>query len=164
MLVCFLSLSLSLSPGLCLGNVQVNNRGLCATAQCESLRYKLIGGLAVRRACYSIMRFVMEAGAKGVEVIVSGKLRGARAKAMKFKDGYMITTGAPVNDYIDNATRHVLLKQGVLGLKVKIMLDHDPQGKFGPKNPIPDTVVIREPKNEDTLERPFVGGEIMMEG
>lgn len=27
-------------------------RGLCAIAQAESLRYKLIGGLAVRRACY----------------------------------------------------------------------------------------------------------------
>ena len=28
---------------------KVNNRGLCAIAQCESLRYKLLGGLAVRR-------------------------------------------------------------------------------------------------------------------
>ena len=28
---------------------KVAARGLCAIAQCESLRYKLIGGLAVRR-------------------------------------------------------------------------------------------------------------------
>lgn len=28
---------------------RVNNRGLCAIAQAESLRYKLLGGLAVRR-------------------------------------------------------------------------------------------------------------------
>ena len=28
---------------------QVATRGLCAIAQAESLRYKLIGGLAVRR-------------------------------------------------------------------------------------------------------------------
>ena len=28
---------------------RVANRGLCASAQCESLRYKLLGGLAVRR-------------------------------------------------------------------------------------------------------------------
>merc|ERR1712072_814376 len=33
---------------------------LCAVAQCESLRYKLLGGLAVRRACYGVLRFVME--------------------------------------------------------------------------------------------------------
>ena len=35
----------------------------------------------------------MESGAKGCEVIVSGKLRAARAKAMKFKDGYMLASG-----------------------------------------------------------------------
>merc|ERR1711939_1295035 len=32
-------------------------------------------GLAVRRACYGVLRFVMESGALGCEVIVSGKLR-----------------------------------------------------------------------------------------
>merc|ERR1711966_72053 len=68
---------------------RVQNRAMCAIAQAESLRYKLLGGLPVRRACYGVMRYVMENGAKGVELIVSGKARGARAKAMKFKDGYM---------------------------------------------------------------------------
>lgn len=72
---------------------KVNNRGLCAVAQAESLRYKLLGGLAVRRACYGVLRFVMESGAKGCEVIVSGKLRAQRAKSMKFKDGYMVSGG-----------------------------------------------------------------------
>ena len=28
-------------------------------AQCESLRFKLIGGLAVRRACYGVLRCVL---------------------------------------------------------------------------------------------------------
>merc|ERR1712019_266467 len=37
---------------------RVANRGLCAVAQCESLRYKLLGGLAVRRACYGVVRYV----------------------------------------------------------------------------------------------------------
>lgn len=60
----------------------------------------------------------MESGAKGCEVIVSGKLRAQRAKAMKFKDGFMIASGNPVHDYIDGAVRHVMLRQGVLGIKV----------------------------------------------
>lgn len=63
---------------------KVQNRGLSAVAQCESLRYKLLNGLAVRRACYGVLRFIMESGAKGCEVVVSGKLRAARAKSMKF--------------------------------------------------------------------------------
>lgn len=44
---------------------KVANRGLCAIAQAESLRFKLIGGLAVRRACYGVLRYIMECGAKG---------------------------------------------------------------------------------------------------
>ena len=74
---------------------RVENRAGCAMAQCESLRFKLLGGLAARRACYGVIRFIMENGAKGCEVIISGKLRAQRAKAMKFKDGYLISTGEP---------------------------------------------------------------------
>ncbi|RKP04259.1 hypothetical protein CXG81DRAFT_8572 [Caulochytrium protostelioides] len=127
---------------------KVTHRGLSAVAQAESLRFKLIAGLAVRRACYGVLRFIMESGAKGCEVIVSGKLRAARAKSMKFVDGFMIHSGQAAKDYIDYAVRHVLLRQGVLGVKVKIMLPHDPKGKIGPSKPLPDAVVIHEPKVE----------------
>merc|ERR1712025_559073 len=134
---------------------KVANRGLCATAQCESLRYKLLGGLAVRRACYGVLRFVVENGAKGCEVVVSGKLRAQRAKAMKFSDGYMISSGAPVQDYLDVSVRHVMLRQGVLGLRVKIMLDWDPSGKMGPKYPLPDIVKVHKPKDEEETVKPM---------
>lgn len=55
------------------------------------------------------------------QVIVSGKLRAQRAKAMKFKDGYMVSSGNPVHEYIDGAVRHVMLRQGVLGIKVRLV-------------------------------------------
>lgn len=128
---------------------KVSARGLCAITQCESLRYKLIGGLAVRRACYSVLRCIMEAEAMGCEVVVSGKLRGQRAKSMKFVEGLMIHSGDPTNHYVETAVRHVLLKQGVLGIKVKIMHPYDPQGKRGPALQLPDKVVVTVPKYED---------------
>jgi len=127
---------------------RVQQRGLCAQAQAESLKFKLLSGLAVRRACYGVVRFVMEAKAKGVEVIVSGKLRGQRAKAMKFCDGYMIKTGHAGQVYTDTAVRHVLMRQGVIGIKVSIMLPHDPSGLIGPKLSLDDVVTILEPKEE----------------
>jgi len=141
---------------------RVANRGLCAVAQAESLRYKLLGGLAVRRACYGVLRFIMESGAKGCEVTVSGKLRAQRAKSMKFKDGYMIKSGQPTRDFIDSAIRHVLLRQGVIGVKVQIMLPWDPSGRTGPKTPQPDVVKIREPKDEDTPP-PTTYGQVAQE-
>lgn len=68
---------------------KVANRGLCAIAQAESLRFKLIGGLAVRRACYGVLRYIMECGAKGnngfqgfemyiVKLVLSNRLRSGR--------------------------------------------------------------------------------------
>jgi small subunit ribosomal protein S3e len=139
------------------GNVElfaekVASRGLCAIAQAESLRYKLAGGLAVRRACYGVLKFVMESGAKGCEIIISGKLRAQRAKSMKFKDGYMIKTGDARNHFIDTAVRHLKMKQGVLGIKVSIMLDTDPQGKLGPSKYLPDIVIVHDPKHEEPVQ------------
>ena len=131
---------------------RVQNKGLCAQAQTESLKYKLIGGLAVRRACYGVLRFIMESGAKGAEVTVAGKLRGQRAKAMKFDDGYMIKTGNAAELYVDSAVRHVQMRQGVIGVRVDIMLPHDPEGKIGPKVPLSDVVTIIEPKEEAPIE------------
>ena len=127
---------------------RVENRGLSAMAQCESLRFKLLGGLVVRRACYGVVRFVMENGAKGCEVTISGKMGQQRAKVMKFKDGYLISTGQPKDLFVEECSRNVLLRQGVMGIKVKILKPHDPEGKQGPKMPMPDYVVVHEPKDD----------------
>ncbi|KAJ8566035.1 hypothetical protein K7X08_030512 [Anisodus acutangulus] len=65
----------------------------------------------------------------------------------------MISSGQPVNEYIDSAVRHVLLRQGVLGIKVRIILDWDPRGKQGPTTPLPDLVTIHPPKEEEDYIR-----------
>jgi small subunit ribosomal protein S3e len=96
---------------LCLSVLRVHNRALSAIAQAESLRFKLMGGLAVRRACYGVLRYIMDNGAKGCELVISGKMGQQRAKAMKFRAGYMIKSGDAVNHYVDYAVRHIKLKQ-----------------------------------------------------
>jgi len=51
--------------------------------------------------------------------------------------------------------------QGVLGIKVKIMLDWDPKGKQGPMTPLPDMVTIHTPKEEEEFaSKPYIGKEI----
>jgi len=130
---------------------RVQNRALCAIAQAESLRYKLLGGLAVRRACYGVLRFIMENKAKGVEITVSGKLRAQRAKSMKFRDGYMLKAGHPCRDFVDTAVRHVMLRQGVLGVKVQIMLPSVTPGggrqiPGAVQKPQPDVITVHPPK------------------
>ena len=72
---------------------------------------------------------------------------------MKFKDGFMICTGQPKEDFLDVSVRHVFFKQGIMGVKVKIMLPYDPLGRFGGvSHPLPDLVEIEEPKVIDEQE------------
>ena len=71
---------------------------------------------------------------------------------MKFGDGYMIKTGHAGQVYTDTAVRHVAMRQGMIGIKVSIMLPHDPKGQIGPKIPLDDVVTILEPKEEPSPE------------
>jgi small subunit ribosomal protein S3e len=124
-------------------------KGMCASAQAEIVKFKLLKGVPVRMAAISVIRSVIKEGARGCEIIISGKLRQQRAKSMKFKQGYMICTGQPRLDFIDTAVRHVAFKQGIMGVKVMIMLPSDPTGKAGVKAILPDNCDIRDPKPDD---------------
>ena len=121
-------------------------RGLSAMAQAESLRFKLLSGLPLRRAAMGIMRFVMESGAKGVDVLVSGKIRGQRGKCMKFRDGYMLKSGDAREHHTDQAMRHVALRAGTIGIKMQIMLPYDAEGIAGSSKMLPDVITVLPPK------------------
>ena len=127
---------------------RVMARGLSAMAQVESLRFKLIGNLPIRRAAMGIIRFVMESGAKGCEILVGGKIKGQRAKSMKFRDGYMIKSGTAHKIFVDTAVRHCHLRAGTIGVQVKIMLPQDPEGVRGPSQNLPDVVTVLPPKEQ----------------
>merc|ERR1719263_239815 len=97
------------------------DRALCAAANAENLKFKLLSGTPCRMAVNNIIGGVMRRDAVGCEIIVSGKVRGQRAKAQKYSSGYQISTGQPKMEFIDVAVRHVNMRAGVLGVKVKIM-------------------------------------------
>ena len=55
------------------------------------------------RACCGVLRFIMESGVGGCKVMVSEKLRGQRAKSMKFVDCLMNHSGDSVSYCVDSA-------------------------------------------------------------
>ena len=101
------------------------HRGVEAQEQAEYLKRRLLVGTPARSAAMNVIRNMLNKGAKGCEVIISGKLRQQRAKSMKYKDGFMIHTGQPKNVFISSAVRHLELRQGIMGIKVKIMLPYN---------------------------------------
>ncbi|NVM02888.1 MAG: 30S ribosomal protein S3 [Candidatus Helarchaeota archaeon] len=94
---------------------------LNAKVMAQRLTGRLERGTHYRRATYSILRRVKAAGAKGVEIKVSGKLSGHRSRYKKFRDGFVAKCGEPANQWVDKAVSYAVLKKGVIGVSVKIM-------------------------------------------
>lgn len=133
------------------------DRNLCAAANVETLKFKLLQGTPVRMAANNILGTVIRrGGATGCEIHIAGKVRGQRAKAQKYAQGYQISTGQPKHDFIDEAVRSVELRQGVLGLRVKIMMGT--KIKIGNVEKVmPDYISIVEPKEDgDEQKDPYV--------
>ncbi len=78
-------------------------------------------GVHFRRAGYWALNQIMDAGALGVEITISGRLRTMRARCEKFRAGYMPKSGEPVIKYVRKAVVHVQLKPGVLGVNMQIL-------------------------------------------
>lgn len=78
-------------------------------------------GMHFRRVAYTALRRIMGAGAQGVEVTISGKIRGARSATAKFNEGYIKKCGEPSTRYVKKGFATVQLKPGVLGIYVRIM-------------------------------------------
>ena len=78
-------------------------------------------GIHFRRAGFWALSQVMDAGALGIEIVISGKLRTERARFEKFRAGYFPRCGEPALRNMREAVAHVQLKPGIIGVRVKLM-------------------------------------------
>jgi small subunit ribosomal protein S3 len=104
-------------------------------------------GVHYRRSGYWALNQIMEAGALGAEIIISGKLRTDRARYEKFRAGYMPKSGEPARKYMRRAEVSVQLKPGILGVKVRIM---PPEAEFPDQVQIAEEEIVEEEKETET--------------
>jgi small subunit ribosomal protein S3 len=100
---------------------EVVNPDLNAQIMAERLAYSLDRGRHYRRAGYYILRKIMDSGAKGTEIIVSGKVTSQRARTTVFRAGTMKKSGQPAQEGVDKGVAQCVQKSGTLGIIVKIM-------------------------------------------
>jgi small subunit ribosomal protein S3 len=112
---------------------------LNAKIMAEKLAEALERGWHFRRAGHSTVRRIMDAGAKGCQVIIAGKLTGARHRTEKFTEGHIKYCGETAREVMDIGYATAKLKAGVLGVKVRIML---------PNAKLPDEIKIRVSESE----------------
>ncbi|MDP3640762.1 MAG: 30S ribosomal protein S3 [Nanoarchaeota archaeon] len=70
---------------------------------------------------HKMMEQVMNSGAKGVEVVIAGKVPSARARSWRFYKGYLKKCGDIAIVGVRKAQATALLKTGIVGIKVAIM-------------------------------------------
>jgi small subunit ribosomal protein S3 len=138
---------------------QVPNPSFNAQIMAERLANALERGWYFRKAGSSIIRRVMESGALGCEVIIAGKLTGARARVQKFTEGYIKHSGEPVNTIVEKGFAIAIKKLGVIGVQVRIippdskLPDHFemivPKQKLGRRQEIAITPIGEEIEEED---------------
>lgn len=119
---------------------EIQNPELHAYVMAARLATQLEKGINVRRAAYATLRRIMEGGARGVEIVISGKITGERSRSLRFFDGYLKKCGNPALEHVDVGYSIARMKQGVLGVVVKIM---------PPNIKLPDEVIFKEKKEDE---------------
>jgi small subunit ribosomal protein S3 len=100
---------------------EIEKPELNANVMASKLADSLEKGVNFRRAAYGTLRRMMEAGARGVEIVISGKITGGRSRSLRFADGYLKKCGNPAIEQVDKGYAVAKKKVGVLGVNVKIM-------------------------------------------
>ncbi|RLI12346.1 30S ribosomal protein S3 [Candidatus Bathyarchaeota archaeon] len=108
-----------LNPQISVAEIEVPE--LNARVMASRIASALRRNIHFRRAGFWALSRIMEAGAMGAEIVISGKLRTERSRSEKFRDGYLPKSGDPAMKYVQTAVTHVQLKPGVFGIKVSIM-------------------------------------------
>lgn len=133
---------------------EVKNIFLDANIVAEQIASSLerFGSARFKGTGHKTMANVIRAGAMGVEIIISGKIPGSRAKNWRFYQGYLKKCGDVAVSGVRKAQKAALLKSGIIGIKVAIM---------PPDVVLPDRIeildepiqIIEEIKEEEVIKK-----------
>ncbi len=94
--------------------------GLNAQIMAQKLARSIEKGWHFRRAGHSILKRIMDSGARGGQVRMGGKLTGERSRSVKYTSGKVISSGYP-SESIEKGFAVAKTKPGIIGITVKIL-------------------------------------------
>lgn len=122
---------------------EVKRPELNAQMMASRLASSIERGWYFRKAGHNAMRAIMGAGALGCEIVMSGKLTGARSRVEKLVSGHVKHAGKPAEDIVDEGFATAVRKLGTLGCTVRII---------PPDAVLPDSFKLREVVEEIEVE------------
>jgi small subunit ribosomal protein S3 len=114
---------------------EVTEPRLNAQIMASRISSSLERGWFFRRAGHGTAQQIMDAGARGCLVILSGKITGARHRVEKFQQGHIKFCGETALEFMDTGFSTAVKKLGTIGCTVKIMR---------PDAKLPHEIVITE--------------------
>ncbi|MDY6818918.1 MAG: 30S ribosomal protein S3 [Halobacteriales archaeon] len=114
---------------------EVEEPDLNAQIVADRLANALERGWYFRKAGHTTLERIIDAGALGAEIVLSGKVTGARGRVEKFNEGYIKHNGEPADEIVDRGKSVAVMKLGTIGVNVKII---------PPNAELPDDFRIRD--------------------
>ena len=121
---------------------EVEDPDLNARIVADRLANALERGWYFRKAGHTTIDRIMDSGALGAEIVLSGKVTGARSRVEKFNRGYIKHNGEPAAEIVDTGQGVAVMKLGTIGVTVKII---------PPNAELPDDFRIRDDAETDEL-------------
>jgi small subunit ribosomal protein S3 len=138
---------------------------LAPSVMCNRLASHIERGTAFRRATMWTLQQIMEGGAMGVQITISGKLRGDRSAFEKHSLGVLPRAGHHADVIVAEDIAHVRTPMGLIGIRIRIaskekvipefeFKEKPPKEKIKPEVEIPKEAKIIEaiPKIEAKTE------------
>jgi len=123
---------------------EVDEPDLNARIVADRLANALERGWYFRKAGHTTIDRIMDAGALGAEIVLSGKVTGARSRVEKFNRGYIKHNGEPAQEIVDEGQGVAVMKLGTIGVTVKII---------PPGAKLPDDFEVEEDANPEAVEQ-----------
>ena len=116
---------------------EVNRFALNPLIMAAKVANALERGWNYRRAGNSMLQRIMDAGARGCQITIAGKLTGLRHRTEKFLSGHIKFCGETALELMDVGIAQAKLKPGTIGVKVAIMK---------PNAKLPDEIEVVKPE------------------
>ncbi len=100
--------------------VEIDRPELSPSVMCNRMASHIERGTAFRRATMWTLKQIMENGAMGVQITISGKLRGDRSAFEKHTAGILPRAGHHAETIVDEDIAHVKTSMGLIGIRIRI--------------------------------------------
>ena len=130
---------------------EISKVELSPSVMCNRMAAHIERGTAFRRATMWTMKQIMEAGAMGVQITISGKLRGDRSAFEKHTQGILPRAGNYAKNLVSEDIVHTKTPMGLIGIKIRIALKEKIVPEFELLKHVKDDLNDKNKKSEQKV-------------